>query len=97
MTVLRAIQKIRESEDGPEEIMTVIEVKKTESASNEVRMNSMIDTLIREHKIDSKMASSLINDIGFTHSICRKLLNAAAVLWVNDEEVQVLGDEYELE
>jgi phosphate:Na+ symporter len=97
MTVLRTIQRIRESEDGPEEIMTVLEVQKTESANNEVRMNSMIDTLIREHKIDPKMASSLINDIGFTHSICRKLLNAAAVLWVNDEEVQELGDEYELE
>lgn len=97
MTVLRTIQRIRESEDGPEEIMTVLEVQKTESANNEVRMNSMIDTLIREHKIDPKMASSLINDIGFTHSICRKLLNAAAVLWVNDDEVQELGDEYELE
>ena len=41
------------------------------------------------------MASSLINDIGFTHSICKKLLEVAVVLWVKDEEVKELGSEYE--
>ena len=97
INVLRIIQQIRHSEDDPETIMTLIEVQKAESAKNEMRMNSTIDSLIREHKIDSKMASSLINDIGFTHSICKKLLNAAAVLWVSEQEIKELGDEYGLE
>jgi len=97
ISVLRNIQEIRENEGDAEDIMTQIEVRKAESDENELLMNKEIDTLIREHKIDSKMASSLINDIGFAHSICRKLLNSSAVLWVRDDEVTVLGDEYELE
>ena len=40
------------------------------------------------------MATSLINDVGFTFSICRKLLKSAAVLWVKEEEIKQLGDEY---
>ena len=47
-----------------------------------------IDTLIRENIIDSQMASSLINDVGFTHSICKKLLKTASVLWVKDQEIK---------
>jgi hypothetical protein len=36
----------------------------------------------------------LINDIGFAQSISKKLLTCAATLWVRDEEIKDLGDEY---
>ena len=94
-TILRRINKIRNSDDiEAEDILTQLEVLKEKANDNEVLLNQNIDTLIRTNKIDSKMASSLINDVGFTHSICKKLLNAAAVLWVKDKEVKELGDEY---
>ncbi len=98
ITVLRSIQKIRDDEQGTateEDILTQIEVQKEKAVDNEMLLNKNIDALIREDKINTTMASSLINDVGFTFSICRKLLKSAAVLWVKEEEIKQLGDEYE--
>ncbi len=94
---MRSIQQIRDDEQiiaSEEEILTRIEVQKEIAIDNEKLLNQNIDTLIRENKINSTMASSLINDVGFTFSICRKLLKSAAVLWVKEEEIKQLGDEY---
>lgn len=98
ITVLRSIQKVREDEQGDateEDILTRIEVQKEKANDNEKLLNKNIDTLIREGKIDTAMASSLINDVGFTFSICRKLLKSAAILWVKEPEIKQLGEEYE--
>lgn len=95
ITVLRRIQEIRDYEGDEEDILTQIELQKVKTNDNEVRLNHEIDALIRENKINPIMASSLINDVGFTHSICRKLLKSATTLWVREEEIKQLGDEYE--
>jgi phosphate:Na+ symporter len=97
VTVLRKIQEIREFEGDEEEILTQIEIQKESSRESEIRMNQRIDGLIRENKIDSYMASSLMNDIGFTRSISKKLLKCAATLWVRDDEIKELGEDYEYE
>jgi len=94
VTILRKIQEIREIEGDEEDFMTQIEVLKETLKETEVILNHKTDKLIRENKIDSNMMSSLINDIGFTHSICKKLLKSAVTLWVRDEEIKELGDEY---
>ena len=94
ITVLRKIQEVRDYEGDEEEILTQIEVQKQSSKENEIRMNQAVDSLIRENKIDSNSASSLINDIGFTHSISKKLLKSAVTLWVKEAEIKELGDEY---
>ncbi len=95
IAVLRKIQEIRDYDGDEENILTQIEIQKEKVNDNEVMLNKNIDTLIRENKINSTMASSLINDVGFSHSICRKLLKSAATLWMKDEEIKELGDEYE--
>jgi len=92
--VLRMVQELREYEGDEEEIMTRIEVEKVNAKEFEIALNHEIDALIREHKIDPNSASSLINDIGFAQSISKKLLTCAATLWVRDEEIKDLGDEY---
>ncbi len=92
--VLRVIQEVRDYE-GEEDIMTRIEVQKEKLKENEKTLNENIDTMIRDNQIDSKMASSLINDVGFTFSICKKLLSSATILWVKQDEIKELGDEYE--
>jgi phosphate:Na+ symporter len=94
ITVLRKIQEVRDFEGDEEEILTQIEVQKQSSKENEIRMNHAVDALIRDNSIDSNSASSLINDIGFTHSISKKLLQSAITLWVKDDEIKELGDEY---
>jgi len=92
--ILRMIEELREYEGDEEEVLTRIEVERANAREFEIAMNREVDALIREHKIDSRSASSLINDIGFAHSIGKKLLSCAVTLWVRDEEIKVLGDEY---
>ena len=98
ITVLRSIQQVRDDEQGiatEEDILTRIEVQKEKAIDKETLLNKNIDTLIRENKIDTAMASSLINDVGYTFSICRKLLKSASVLWVKEEAIKQLGEENE--
>lgn len=96
VTILRRVQEIRVEDDQDEtNILTQIEVLKEKTKDSETALTKNIDTLIRENMIDSQMASSLINDVGFTHSICKKLLSTAVTLWIKDYEVKELGDEYE--
>jgi phosphate:Na+ symporter len=97
ITVLRKIQQIREYQDDEEDILTQIETQKELSMESEFRLNHEVDALIREDKIDSSTASSLFNDIGFAHSISKKLLNSATTLWVRDKEIKELGENYEYE
>lgn len=97
ISVLRKIEQLREYDGDEEGVLTQIEVQKEKLKENEVALNREIDTLIRENKIAPYMATSMINDIGFTHSICKKLLKSAVTLWVKDIEIKELGDEYEYE
>jgi phosphate:Na+ symporter len=92
--VLRMVQELRENEFDEEEVLTRIEVEKVNAKEREIAQNYEVDALIREHKIDSHSASSLINDITFAQSISKKLLTCAETLWVRDEEIKELGDEY---
>ena len=54
--------------------------------------NGKLDKLIREPKIEPKMVTSLINDSAFTYDISKKLLKIANTLWIDDKEIQKLGD-----
>ena len=92
--VLRIIQELRENEFDEEDVLTRVEVEKVNAKEREIAQNYEVDALIREHKIDSHSASSLINDITFAQSISKKLLVCAETLWVRDEEIKELGDEY---
>ncbi len=53
--------------------------------------NSKIDSLIRENKIDTKMATSLINDSAFTYDVTQKLIEVATIVWIKNKEVRKLG------
>ena len=92
--VLRMVQELREIELDEEEILTRIEVEMANAKDREITQNHEVSALIRAHKIDTRSASSLINDISFAQSISKKLLTCAETLWVRDEEIKDLGDEY---
>jgi len=94
IAVLRKIQQVRVYEGDEEDILTQIEIQRSSAIENEIILNHEVDALIRENKIDPGTVSSLINDIGFTHSISKKLLKSAVTLWVKDQEIKELGYEY---
>jgi len=75
--VLRIIQELRENEFDEEDVLTRVEVERVNAKEREIAQNYEVDALIREHKIDSHSASSLINDITFAQSISKKLLTCA--------------------
>ena len=55
--------------------------------------NGRIDKLIRGNLIETKMATSLINDSQYAYEISKKLIQVATILWIEDREIQELGDE----
>ncbi len=52
--------------------------------------NGRIDSLIRENKINAKMASFLITDASTTYHLCKKLLLISNILFLKDTENQEL-------
>ena len=51
-----------------------------------------IDHLIRTNAIETKMATSLINDSSYAYNISKKLIDVARVLWIEDIQIQELGE-----
>ena len=54
--------------------------------------NGRIDKLIRTNAIETKVATSLINDSAFAYEISKKLIHVATILWIEDREIQELGE-----
>ncbi|MEA3384473.1 MAG: Na/Pi cotransporter family protein [Campylobacterota bacterium] len=88
-TMMNKINNIRNKNDDIE-VLTKIEFLKQEIADLDVVETGKIDKLIREDKIDSKMATSLINDSSNAYDISRRLIEIATTLWIKDYKIQQL-------
>jgi phosphate:Na+ symporter len=86
------IEKLKEHDDELD-VISAIELLKENTKALESIKNSRIDTLIRENKIDSKMATSLINDSVFAYDVTQKLIQVATILWIKDRDIRTLGVE----
>ncbi|MFA5460899.1 MAG: Na/Pi symporter [Sulfurimonas sp.] len=86
------INRVKEHEDEMDTLSSIELLKESVKSLDNIK-NSRIDTLIRENKIDSKMATSLINDNSFAYEVTQKLLRAATILWIKDKDLRTLGAE----
>lgn len=86
------IEKLKEHDDELD-VISAIELLKENTKALESIKNSRIDTLIRENSIDSKMATSLINDSVFAYDVTQKLIQVATILWIKDRDIRTLGVE----
>ena len=84
------IEKVKEHDDELDVISTIELLKESTKALDNIK-NSRIDALIREKKIDSKMATSLINDSAFAYDVTQRLIQVATILWIKDLEIRTLG------
>ena len=76
-TILRATQDIR---DGDREAsLQTFEQLKSSIDHYDIVDSGELDRLIRERRISPEMATSLINDSGYTLNISRRLTNAAMI------------------
>lgn len=84
------IEKLKEHDDDLDVISSIELLRESIKALDSIK-NSKIDALIRENKIDSKMATSLINDSAFAYDVSQKLIESATILWIKDKEIRTLG------
>ncbi|MBN2721745.1 MAG: Na/Pi cotransporter family protein [Campylobacterales bacterium] len=84
------IEKLKDDGDDLDTISTLELLKEKIKALGSIK-NSRIDMLIRENKIDPKMATSLINDSSFANEVAQKLIQVATILWIKDVNIRALG------
>jgi len=91
-SILNTINELRDEKDELE-IISSLEVLKDDLRELDFLRSAKIDSLIRENKVDKKMATSLINDISFAYDISKNLIETASILLVSSETIRDLGDE----
>lgn len=92
---LREVEYIRKNQLDDVDRMSRIEALKHQLNSLDLIQNGKIDELIRNKKIDTSMATSLINDASFGLYICKRLIDITMILWVEDDVLIELGEENE--
>ncbi|MDY3204058.1 MAG: Na/Pi symporter [Arcobacter sp.] len=95
--IAKTINTINEIKNSKDEIdvLSKSELLKDYLKSLDVIATGRIDILIREKRIDKKMATTLLNDSSHAYNIINKLINVAKILWIEDSTVKQLGEDYE--
>ena len=91
---INTINEIKNSKDELD-VLSKSELLKEYLISLDVIATGRIDVLIREKRIDKKMATTLLNDSSHAYIIINKLINVAKVLWIEDLTIKQLGENYE--
>lgn len=92
---LREVEYIRKNHLTDVDRVSRIEALKHRLISLDLTQNGKIDELIRNKKIDTSMATSLINDASFGLYICKRLIDITMILLVEDEVLIELGEDNE--
>ena len=95
--IAKTINTINEIKNSKDEIdvLSKSELLKEYLKGLDVIATRRIDILIREKRIDKKMATSLLNDSYHANLIISKLINVSKVLWIQDLSIKELGENYE--
>lgn len=89
---LDGIHELKTNSDDLE-VFAKLKVLQENNDKLDIVESGRIDHLIRANKIETKIATSLINDSGFAYEISKKLIRVATILWIEDREIQELGEE----
>lgn len=93
---INTINEIKNSKDELD-VLSKSELLKDYLKSLDVIATGRIDILIREKRIDKKMATTLLNDSAHAYTIMNKLINVAKILWIEDLTIKQLGEDYDFE
>jgi len=93
--IARTLDGIHTLRNNSDDLEVLVKIKLLEENLNKLDMikSGRIDNLIRNNSIETKMATSLINDSIFAYEISKNLIHVATVLWIEDREIQELGEE----
>jgi phosphate:Na+ symporter len=97
LSITHTIEAIEDVKEQSDDLDTVAKLELLRDKIRELKSmkNDTIDTLIRENKIDTKMATSLINDSLLTYEVSKHLIAMATIVWINDKDIRKLGEKYE--
>lgn len=79
--------------DDDLEVLSKIEILKQDVDKLDLIENGRIDALIRNDMIETKMATSLINDSAFAYDISKNLIRTASTLWIKDIDIKNLRND----
>ncbi len=94
--IILIVNDLKDKDLDDLETSTQIQMEKDNLTKFDFMSNGRIDELIRNEKITSKMATSLINDSTSICNICINLLRIANILFVKDEKLRALGEIHEV-
>ncbi|MCP4075844.1 MAG: Na/Pi cotransporter family protein [Gammaproteobacteria bacterium] len=83
--VLRRVYTLRNSEGDLEDIIP-LEAVSLEIEEHEQHINTSLDKMIRENKITSEMATSLMNDTSYAYDLARSLVKMGLILFSGEKE-----------
>lgn len=87
--ILRDINLIRKDPEDLDAAIKMVEIRDS-IKEFDMALNNKISSLLRNNKIDDRMASSVMNDSSFVKSISRRYLETASILWIDDATIQEL-------
>lgn len=92
--IAKTLDVIHTLRNASDDLDVLVKIKLLEESLSELDMigNGRIDTLIRNNYIETKMATSIINDSAFAYDISKKLIHVATILWIEDKQIQELGE-----
>ena len=95
--IAKTINTINEIKNSKDEIdvLSKSELLKEYLKGLDVIATRRIDILIREKRIDKKIATSLLNDSYHANLIISRLISVSKVLWIQDLTIKELGEDYE--
>ena len=85
---LDSIHTLRNTTHDDFDNLAQIKLMEENIIEQDMLKNGRIDHLIRNNLIETKIATSLINDSGFAYDVSKKLLNVATLLWIEDRQIQ---------
>lgn len=93
--IAKTINTINEMKNSKDDIdvLSKSELLKEYLKGLDVIATRRIDILIREKRIDKKMATSLLNDSYHANLIISRLISVSKVLWIQDLTIKELGED----
>lgn len=93
--IAKTINTINEMKNSKDDIdvLSKSELLKEYLKGLDVIATRRIDILIREKRIDKKMATSLLNDSYHANLIISRLISVSKVLWIKDLTIKELGED----
>ncbi|MEY6432871.1 Na/Pi symporter [Thioalkalicoccus limnaeus] len=86
--LIRLLHELQRIAQGVEENPALsFDILRVETEEQDIVANGQLDRLIRERRINSGVATSLMNDSGYTYDIAKNLINMARVVFAPAEPI----------